>query len=408
MLKNVIVLCDYGYIDGGAARVAQDTAISLKKEGLSVVYFCAVGPTSQELIKEGVEVVCLGQDDILHAKSKVKGVLQGINNKMAKKAFDELLQKFNPQETVIHAHTWTKGLSSSVYAVAKKRGFKVLITVHDYFLVCPNGGLFNYKTKKICDIKPMSLKCLACNCDARSYPQKVFRVLRQFRQNKTIRRAKNISYAFISEFSKREFLKRYDKIAQDKIYFLSNPVNFSLDRYRIECEENQEYLFIGSLTEVKGIRQFCQAVTQAKVKATVIGKGSLEEELKAKYTGIDFVGWKTKEEMLSYLNKARVLVFPSVWYEASPLTPLEVMAYGVPVICSSLNAASDYVLSEKTGLQYDGSSMEDLIRAINTAKDNQLIERLSKQVFDSFNAEDYSSKNYAKNLIDVLTKVLEK
>ena len=65
MLKNVIIVSDYGYIEGGAGRIAHETALSLKKEGYRVCFFCGVGPVSEDLTGAGIEVTCLGQTDIL-------------------------------------------------------------------------------------------------------------------------------------------------------------------------------------------------------------------------------------------------------------------------------------------------------------------------------------------------------
>lgn len=405
MLKNAIIVCDYGYIEGGAARIAHETAMALKKEGLNVVFFCAVGPISEDLEKSGVNVICLNQADILHEKSRIKGVMRGISNKAAKIKFAELLVSLNKDETIIHVHTWTKGISSGIFRIAEKKGFKVVITVHDYFLICPNGGLFNYPQKHICNLKPMSLKCVLCNCDSRSYPQKLFRVLRQHIQNKNIRRRKNISYIFISEFSKREFLKRYNKIPESKQYFLPNMINFPEKRERVKCEENDIYLFIGGLTEVKGIRIFCEAITKAHVKAVVIGQGILRDELEKRYPDIEFVGWKSKDEMIPYLHQARCLIFPSIWYEVSPLTPLEVMAYGVPVICSNLNAASDFINNGTSGFIYHGAYTEELVKEIKDTRDNNLVKKLSQNCFEQFKADLYSSNNYVHGLIKIYSEI---
>lgn len=403
MVKNVVILSDYGYIEGGAGRIAHETAFALKEQGLRVLFFCAVGPVSEDLVNNGIEVTCLHQADILHAKSKIKGALQGIYNRKAKKAFSALLDGLDNKETVIHAHTWTKGLSSSVFAVARRKNFQVLLTVHDYFLVCPNGGLFDYPKRTICHKKPMSLSCLLCNCDARSYSQKLFRVMRQRKQNSVLRKCKNISYAFISEFSKREFLKRFDKIPENKRLFLANMVNFDKNRFRVPCENNDTFLFIGGLTEVKGIRLFCEAVTQAGVKAVVIGQGILKEELEQKYPNIEFVGWKNKQEMLPYLEKTRCLVFPSVWYEAAPLTPLEVMAYGIPVICSDLSAGSEYVAKE---FLYDGTNVSALTEKIKSVQ-NMDIQSVSQQIFLSFDQEKYATERYAQNAIALYKELLK-
>lgn len=401
MLKNIIIVCDYGYIEGGAARIAHETATALSKRNYNVFFFCAVGPVSEKLINSGVNVICLNQTDILHEKNRFKGILRGLSNRKAKREFARLLRGLNPEETVIHVHTWTKAVSSSIFRVAKKKKFRIFITVHDYFLICPNGGLFNYKSKSICELSPMSAKCVACNCDARSYPQKLFRVLRQKIQNRNILKNKNISYIFISEFSKIEFLKRYNKFSQERLFYLPNMVSFGEDRYRVECEKNDVYLFIGGLTEVKGIRRYCEAVAQTGVKAVVIGQGMLREELENKYPDIEFVGWKSKAEMLEYYKCARCLIFPSVWYETFGLTPLEVMAYGIPVICSDLNAASGFIADGETGLIFDGKSDDDLIEKINQTQDDLLVKNLSENVYKSFDAKQYSIHNYIEGLLKI-------
>lgn len=408
MIKNVIIVSDYGYIEGGAGRIAHETAILLSKNGYNVIFFCAVAPISEELQNAPLEVVCLGQSDILHEKSRLKGIARGLKNKEAQKSFRDLLKRFDRRETVIHVHTWTKALSSVIFREAKRAKFQVLITVHDYFLICPNGGLFNYKKRKICELEPMSAKCLSCNCDARSYSQKLFRVLRQRIQNRNIRKNKYVSYAFISEFSKREFLKRYDKIPKEKQYFLPNMVDFSENRTRIECEKNSGYLFIGGITEVKGIRIFCEAVTRANVPAIVIGEGILKKELEQKYPNIQFVGWKSKEEMLPYLQQTRCLIFSSIWYECSPLTPLEIMAYGIPVICSDLNAASDFFVNRENGLLYDGRDVTNLISAIDLSKEDEFIEKISETSFNAFNEKDFSKEQYLSNLVSIFALLTEK
>lgn len=406
MVKNVVIVCDYGFIEGGAARIAHDTALALQDEGLRIIFFCAVGPVSEELKNSRIEVVCLEQSDILHERNRLKGVMRGIKNKLAKKKFSDLLNELNSDETIIHVHTWTKAVSSVIFSVARKKKFKVVITVHDYFLICPNGGLFNYKKRKICQLKPLSIKCLACNCDARSYSQKLFRVIRQWQQNRNIRRSKNISYIFISEFSKREFFKRYNKIAPERQFFLPNMIHFENLRFRVECEKNDIFLFIGGITEVKGIRIFCEAVTKANVKAIVIGQGILKEELEQQYPDIEFVGWKSKQEMLSYLKRTRCLIFPSVWYEVSPLTPLEVMAYGVPVICSNLNAALDYIEDGKSGLAYNGIAVDDLVNAIYQMKEDSQVNNYSEYTFHHFDMALFSEDSYKDKLIEIYGDLL--
>lgn len=402
-LKNVIVVCDFGYIEGGASRVAHESAIELSKD-FNVTLFCAVGPISKELEESKVNVQCLGQSDILNNKNRISAFLQGIWNGKAKKEFSGLLDKFSAIDTIIHVHTWTKGVSSSIFKIAENKKFEVLLTVHDYFLVCPNGGLYNYQKHMICEREPLSCKCICTNCDSRSYAHKIFRICRQVVQNNFIRKRKNISYIFISNFAKKQLLRRKPKIK--KSYFLLNPINFE-NRFRVNCAENELYIYIGRLTDDKGIRIFCEGVTKAGVSAVVIGRGILEEELKNKYPNIEFVGWLDKKDMSQYIQKTRCLIFPSTYYEASPLTPLELMACGVPCIISDKNSSKELIMEEENGYLYNGYDADMLADKIKDSLDNKAIEKMSNKIYKTFDINKFSVEMHINSLIDIYNDVLK-
>ena len=217
--KNIIIVCDYGFVNGGAARIAIQTALLLSEKNYNVTYFCGVGPIDDSLKNSNVRTVCLFQNDVLGTKNKIAAFFENINNKKAKKCFAELLSEFDSSNTIIHFHSWIKCLSSSVIEVATLLKFQICFTVHDYFLVCPNGGCFNYKKTNICSFMPLGLKCCCSNCDSRNYLFKFFRLLRQKHQNKIISKIKNNNLIFISDFSKTEFEKRVSKKCTFRFFY---------------------------------------------------------------------------------------------------------------------------------------------------------------------------------------------
>ena len=182
MLKNVIVVNDFDYVQGGASKVAIQTANMLveSEKDLSVYFFSAVH-SDESPLDDRVAKVCTNQSESLN--DKMSGLINNIYNFKAKRELKKLLKTLNRDETVIHVHGWTKALSSSVFHIAFKMKFKVVLTMHDYFTACPNGGYFNYKKNEICHLKPLSWKCIKCNCDSRNYAFKIYRVVRQFVQN---------------------------------------------------------------------------------------------------------------------------------------------------------------------------------------------------------------------------------
>lgn len=403
-VKDVIVVCDYAYIEGGASRVAHESAIGLTYLGYNVTLFTAVGPVSDELKNSKVNIVCLGQNDILQNKNRFDAVRQGIYNEKAEKQFRTLLREHSKANTIIHIHTYTKGVSSAIFKVANEEGFKTVITIHDYFLICPNGGLYNYKKHRICELKPMSATCIFSDCDSRTYAHKIFRVLRQKEQNKNVWSFKDLNFIFISKFQRNQFLKRMN--ITSPTYFLENPINF-INRYKVDCSHNQAYLYTARLTDDKGIRIFCEGVTKSGVKGIVIGKGPLLEELKAEYPNIVFTGWVEKRDMKQYLDQTRCFVFPSTYYEASPLTPLEMMACGIPCIVSDKNSSSELIKNGVNGFLYDGYSSDDLAKIIRNTLDNDaLVSSMSDAIYEQFDTEKYSLGTHLSNLTKIYNKIL--
>ena len=155
-LENIIIAYDCAYINGGAAKVAIQSAIALSKLNYHVYFFAVTGPVDSDLQSSKVEVQCLGLNDINHG-NRLSAAINGIWNKKVEKSFQTFLERFSPNNTIVHLHGWAKALSSAIVSVSERMGFNTLITLHDYFTLCPNGGLYDYKKQEICTKDPMSL-----------------------------------------------------------------------------------------------------------------------------------------------------------------------------------------------------------------------------------------------------------
>ena len=80
----------------------------------------------------------------------------------------------------------------------------------------------------------------------------------------------------------------------------------------------------------------------------VIGDGPDLEELKSKYPETKFTGFKTGEDLATYLAAADVFVFPSLT-DTFGLVMLEAMACGVPVAAFPVTGPIDVVVQGETG-----------------------------------------------------------
>jgi glycosyltransferase involved in cell wall biosynthesis len=353
-LKNVIIVYDTGYIEGGAGKVAIHTALSLaEKTKLNIYYFCATGPVCDELLNSRVKCTCLNLLDINH-REKTDTFFSGIFSRKVYSAFLNYLHGFSPEDTVIHIHGWTHSLSSAIFKAINISGIARIITLHEYFLVCPNGGFFNYKKGEICHYRPLSRKCIQCNCDKRNYIQKLWRVVRQKRQNRYIRKDENFIY--LSPLSKAIIEQYYPKA-----HYYSYPNEIEPFSYHANPDtQGDAFLYLGRLAPEKGVEDFCQAVVKGNFHGIVIGDGELSNELKTKYPSIEFLGWMNKDQINSVLPRVKALVFPSRWYEVSPLTVPEMLHSGITCIVSDCNAAKDEITEGVNGYIYKAGDVEDL------------------------------------------------
>lgn len=396
-VKTVVIVNDFNYVQGGASKVAIDTAKILKDSGYKVYFFSSVHKKEAEI--EGITYVFSNQNEALKEKNKLKGALNGIYNFKARKVFRNLLGTLDRSTTIIHIHGWTKALSSSVFDIAFKMGFKVVLTLHDYFTACPNGGYFNYNKNEICYLKPLSCKCIKCNCDSRNYGFKLYRILRQFVQNKIVKLNDKLEYAItISDFSEKILKHTLGKNTRiTKIY---NPIDFNNNEQKINPSENEYYLYVGRISKEKGVDLFCEAITELNYKGIVVGEGNEKKKLEQLFPNVEFVGWKDQREVKKYMKSARALIFPSRWYEGAPLTPLEAMQYGVPCLISNVSAAVDYVKDKDLVFSLD---KDDLIKKIVLYENN--IKQFSDVSYD-FIMKRKIEENYKKKIVTYLNGLL--
>lgn len=389
-VKTVVIVNDFNYTQGGASKVAIDTARILKEENIKVIFFSAVNKDNEKI--DGIEYVSTNQNEALKEKNKIKGALNGIYNFKVKKEFKKLLKSLDKDTTIIHIHGWTKALSSSVFDIAFKMKFKVVLTLHDYFTACPNGGYFNYKKNEICHLNPLSWKCIKCNCDSRNYGFKLYRVVRQFVQNKIVKlndRLENV--ITISEFSEKILKPTLGK--NTKITRIYNPIEIDQNAEKVDPSKNEYYLYVGRISKEKGVDLFCQAITELGLKGIAVGDGDEKKKLEKQYPNIEFTGWKNKDEVKLYMRGARALIFPSRWYETAGLTVLEAQTFGIPVFTSE-NCAGKEFLNENGYTFKDVDDLKSKVKIFDKKTENTKVDIKKNYI-----------NNYQKNIIGLYKKI---
>lgn len=403
MIKNVIIVNDYDYVQGGASLVAIETANLLNNAGYNVIFFCGVSNKEKSLLNKNIQTINVDKYDCLSNPSKIKGMLQGINNKKAYKKMTELLERFDPKETVVSIHGYTKSLSTSFIRACHEKKVKTILTAHDYFSICPNGGLFNYKKNHICN-KQGTFGCKLCNCDSRNYIYKLYRNFRFSKQNKKFKFRERIDYLVTISETNENLLRKYFK--KSNIIRIYNPTSIDKKEERVKCEEFDTYIYVGRVDKEKGIDLMCDAFLKANAKINILGNGNAYEELKSKYEtrNIKFVGWVDHNTVIEYMKTSRALVFPCLLYEGAPLTIFEAQSQGLSCIVSKYSNGKDFINGEN-GRIYDPYDPLSLVKLLKESK-NEEIAAKSFSTFEMFWDKPYDKKLYAKNIMNLL-KIIE-
>jgi glycosyltransferase involved in cell wall biosynthesis len=400
---HLVLVVDHAFINGGQAKVALDSALGLRARGHSVTVFAAVGPADPRLEAAGIRVVCLGQDDIGTTTNKLAFAAQAIWNRPAARRLATALQGLDPRDTVVHVHAFAKALSPSIGRSLAASGLALLYTMHEFFLVCPNGGFYEYPAARICHRTPMSLGCLSTNCDARSYPRKLLRVVRHLGLEH-VAGLKALFPHIVTLSALQERVVAPHLPSATRFHRVDNPI--AVDKAPLRSGPPGEFLFVGRISTEKGAPIFAEAARRAGIRPVFVGDGPARADLSARYPEAVMLGWRDEAGVQALMRQARALVFPSVWYEGQPLTVYEALACGAPVIVSDACAGREAVEDGETGFWFRSGDPDSLAAHLVRLSDDALAERMSRAAYERYWASPLTSDAHLDRLMQVYDFVL--
>jgi glycosyltransferase involved in cell wall biosynthesis len=402
---DIVILNDHASLTGGSAAVALASARGLAARSCRVTLLTCVGPVAPELMGvPNLEVICLEQEEIAKASSRLGAFVTGIRNSRAVEAVRSVLRDRRRDRTVIHVHSWTKAFSPFALDAVCEMGFPLVMTLHDYFIACPSGGFYVHRANELCRRAPLSLGCIACDCDRRNYGHKLWRSARTAIQNRILQVPRRIAhYVGVSDFSLN--VLRPHLPSGVPVTMVRNPLE-SVDGGAAQPSLNRNFLFIGRFEEEKGVRLFAEAIRATGLPAVFIGDGSLAPELKKLCPSAQFTGWVDAGALRARLAEARALVFPPLWYETLGLVVVEAVAAGVPAIVSDGCAATDVIRDGVNGLHFTHGDLASLCgRMRQLADDSALAGRLGRQGHAGYWADPWTVDRHVEELMGVYRKL---
>ena len=160
-------------------------------------------------------------------------------------------------------------------------------------------------------------------------------------------------------------------------------------------------LFVGRLTEIKGVRELAAAASMLpQMNFVFIGTGPLEGflmEKSAQEKNIQFLGRKTGQDLVSAYNAAHILCIPSQYREGFGRVVMEALACGIPVVASNKGALT-LALDESVAILVDPTA-ENLKNALSKLQaDKRLYSQLQQN--SRLYAERFFSEKNAEAILD--------
>ena len=399
---KILLINKFLYRKGGAENYVFGLGEALKAKGHEAQFFGMADEKNQ--VGNCADAYAKSVD--LHTKNlflKASYAGSTIYSRSARRQLRKALDAFQPD--VCHLNNFNYQLTPSVILEIKKwekesgKKCAVIYTAHDYQLICPNHMLYSEKTEKVCE-KCLSGRYSACftgKCIHGSAAQSLVGAAEAFfwKRNGVYKSIDRI--VCCSDFIKSK-LDRVSAFA-GKTVTIRNFVNAD---QTVGAEKKDYVLYFGRYEKEKGIGTLVRAAKLLPhIKFVFAGRGSMETDLDG-VKNIENVGFRGGEELARLIREARFTVCPSEWYENCPLSVMESIALGTPVIASNIGGIPELIRDGHNGELFDAGNADALAERINTLwKDGEKLSAYSK------NCKDHgfmSASEYADEIIKIYKK----
>jgi glycosyltransferase involved in cell wall biosynthesis len=247
---------------------------------------------------------------------------------------------------IVHCHNLFPALGPAVVPAAAEAGAAVVLTLHNYRLMCLAGTFF--RDGRICE------DCLGRSpwpgvlhaCYRGSRPESA--VLAGSVVVARIRRTYDHVHRFlaVSEFVRAKHVEA--GFSPRRVLVKPNVVPAQPKR----DGPGEYFLVLGRLSVEKGVSQVVRAWNERLGTLRVVGDGPMRAEIErlAVGRGVRVEGPVPPGDVAGIVSRARALVLPSACFEGQPRAILEAYAAGVPVIASRIGGIPDLVTDGETGL----------------------------------------------------------
>lgn len=402
MGKKIVICCNVyppNFI-GGAELIAHAQAKILKEFGHDVVVF--TGDTQgwhtrhsmRREVYEGLTVyrVCLTSED--YPSDRIN-----FFHKEVEEHFQKILDEFSPD--IVHFHNII-GLSVGLIHIAKQKGIKTVMTLHDHWGFCLKNTIMKHGGE-ICRDFTRCEECMPSFSDENGNNLPL-----RMRQSFIALQLQDID-AFISP--SRYLADAYicAGLPAHKFHVIWNGIDVRkfMTINKIKSPGSTRFTFIGYFGAHKGIHVLLEALQyldKDRYILNLVGDGELLAEYKNKVqsAGLEcsVKFWGKIKDIKDAYAQTDVLILPSIWPENQPVTITEAMAAKIPVIASNCGGIPELVEDGETGLLFEPGNDLDLARKmLDIIQNPEKIRSFGENAYQKIRAN--TSDNQVKKILEL-------
>ncbi|HDL63951.1 MAG TPA: glycosyltransferase, partial [Proteobacteria bacterium] len=341
-------------------------------------------------------------------KEKLSQSLKLLYSFEARKKIDSLLKREKPD--LAHLHSIYHQISPSIIHSLKKHGIPIVMTLHDYKMVCPAYSMV--RRGQVCEECKGGryYRCLFNRCTKESYAKSMLNAIEMY-----------LHHRILSIYGSVDVFITPSRFMLNKLKgmgfrgFLVN-LTYSLDPRECRPEyvsDNRTICYFGRLSSEKGIYTLFQAIKGLNVNLKVIGAGPAESALRARareegMTNVRFLGYLAGDALKDEVKRSSMVIVPSEWYENYPNSVMEAFALGKPVIGARIGGIPEMVKDGETGFTFSSGNADELRSKIRLLLDKPgLIIKLGKNA-RRFIEEELNPDRHYRELMKIYQTAKER
>lgn len=324
---------------------------------------------------------------------KIRGFCAGIYCPSGVKAMREALQREKPD--VVNVHNLYPFISPAALFECKKVGVPVVMTVHNFRLICPTGLFMrNGKPCERCLEKGNEWGCIQYNCE-----HSLLKSVGYAARNAVARLTKAYSecvdkFACITDFQRKKLIET--GFTADRITVIPN----SMETPASYTPSIGNYVaYIGRLSYEKGFDLLIEVARRHPGIAFRFAGAQRSATSIEIPENVNFMGYLHGKELEDFIRNSRFIVMPSRCYEGFPMAILEAAQYGKPSIGPDHGGFTEIIgKGEKSiGRLFIPNDITDLERQITELWEQpEMVEELGEKAFRKLQQEYATEVVYGK------------